>query len=157
MNLLPRDVTKSVAVSVEANRGIEACFAAGPTYADVATVALTGVVEVFVGRSNTAEYLAFPVPSTFPGPYICSCHSEALFCGDAPASKVKEDVGGCVFKVQPGPVWLGFGGTVVLRGWKSRIGYAMYVPEALAVVDARSCELPNRAAVAMRIYCSELS
>lgn len=107
MDLLARYIAETIAVGVEANRGVEAGFAAGPAYADV-TSAILLVVGGVVGELHSTKNLAFPVPASFTNADIGAGHTETFFSSNASAGKVEEDVRGGILEVEAGTVGLCF-------------------------------------------------
>ena len=101
VDLLSSDVAEAIAVCVKADGRVETGLAARPAYADVAAT-LFLVAWGLVGRLDSAEDLAFPVPAAFAHTDICADHAKALFRRDTAPRKVEQDVGGGIFEVETG-------------------------------------------------------
>lgn len=103
VHLLSCNVAETIAVGVEADRCVETGFTAGPAYTHVTSVVFL-VTRRVVWGFYSAEDFAFPVPASLANADICTSHTEPLFCGDASAGKVEEDVRGGIFEVEAGTI-----------------------------------------------------
>lgn len=135
---LAGDITESIAVSIKAERSIQTCFATCPTYTNMATfIQCRFSVLVVIQRPDATEYFAFPIPSAFSSSNICPRHPEPFLGRDGFPFDIEKDMRGGIFEVETRTIWFCFGRTMVLRGWKGRIGNTVDIAKSLAIVDTK--------------------
>lgn len=80
--------------------------------------------------------LAFPVPSPLSDRDICPCHPEPLIRRNMPPRHAEEHVRCRIFETQVRAIRLRFRLSVVERGRKCWVCYAMGVVEVLLIIDS---------------------